>query len=497
MRFHATVFYETQDFTAKEFVDNLRENWFSHLILLIYTVLIFVVISVHEPWADEAQAWLLARDSNLFDLMFKNLRYEGHPGLWYLILVLPSKLLPYRAISILSGLIAIAGVFVLLYYSPFPKIIKLLLPFSYFIFYQYGVIARSYVLLPILFFLIASVYQDKTTKIYQFTILVCLLAFTSVYTALVAISIMLIHLIDLIRSRSDLNRELIIKQIKAYLGFAFTIALIIIQLWQPEDSSFATTYNFDIRHFFELSSTVLNKATTEVKYLSAFVLILSLIWFWRRKLLLLYLISTLSVLALFSTKYYNSWHQGIIFLVWVFVMWVSFEKQKPRQNEGKFTNVIRKLVIISFLIVLGFHVFWAGSVSISDYRGPYSAAKDAVEYIKANNLGNKKSYATSFWTTAILPYFDENIFDNHNNGKKPAFWFWRKDNRRIENIEIILQAQPDLIIIGRPSASHRAGRLVETSEITDYKFVGVFHGNLYWKNGIKEKNDFALFRELR
>lgn len=327
--------------TAKEFVDNLRENWFSHLILLIYTVLIFVVISVHEPWADEAQAWLLARDSNLFDLMFKNLRYEGHPGLWYLILVLPSKLLPYRAISILSGLIAIAGVFVLLYYSPFPKIIKLLLPFSYFIFYQYGVIARSYVLLPILFFLIASVYQDKTTKIYQFTILVCLLAFTSVYTALVAISIMLIHLIDLIRSRSDLNRELIIKQIKAYLGFAFTIALIIIQLWQPEDSSFATTYNFDIRHFFELSSTVLNKATTEVKYLSAFVLILSLIWFWRRKLLLLYLISTLSVLALFSTKYYNSWHQGIIFLVWVFVMWVSFEKQKPRQNEGKFTNVIR------------------------------------------------------------------------------------------------------------------------------------------------------------
>ena len=66
----------------------------SYLVLLIYIISISVVIVKHEPWADEAQAWLLARDSGLFELLFKRLRYEGHPGLWYLILTPFSKLHP-------------------------------------------------------------------------------------------------------------------------------------------------------------------------------------------------------------------------------------------------------------------------------------------------------------------------------------------------------------------------------------------------------------------
>jgi hypothetical protein len=454
------------------------------MVFFIYVISISVVIFKHEPWADEAQAWLLARDSSLFGLMFKNLHYEGHPSLWYLILMLPSRFLPYRAISIISAIIAIAGIYIFLHYSSFPKVIKILFPFSYFVFYQYGVIARSYVLLPILLFLIASVYRDKTNKIYQFTAFVCLLANVSIYSTMVSLSIMFVHLIDLIKSKSDLDKKTIMKQIKAYIAFAMVIALIVIQLWQPQDSSFAKGFNLSVQRFFQLSYEVLNEAMTEVIYISALVLIISLIWFWQNRLLLLYLISTVAVLSLFSIKYYNSWHQGIIFLLWAFVMWISFEEQNHKRFN-KLSGLTKKFVILSILMVLGFQIFWAASASISDFNGTYSGGEAIANYIKTNKLEDKKIYATSFWSTTVLPYFDKNIFANHNNGEKPAFWFWKLNNKRIEDLETILKDQPDLIIIGRP------GNL---KELPGYKFVGLFKGNLYWKNRIKENNDFALFR---
>src|ERR1700757_4394308 len=43
-------------------------------------------LQYHEKWADEAQAWLIARDLDLKTIWFHELRYEGSPGLWHTIL---------------------------------------------------------------------------------------------------------------------------------------------------------------------------------------------------------------------------------------------------------------------------------------------------------------------------------------------------------------------------------------------------------------------------
>jgi hypothetical protein len=42
-------------------------------------------------WLDELQAWLIARDSSSVIDLFKNLKYEGHPGLWHICLYLISR----------------------------------------------------------------------------------------------------------------------------------------------------------------------------------------------------------------------------------------------------------------------------------------------------------------------------------------------------------------------------------------------------------------------
>ena len=69
------------------------------------------------------------------------LRREGHPVLWYLILKAAMFLhLPYQAIHLLSGGIAATGAWLLLAKSPFPKWLAALLPFTYFLDYQYAAI---------------------------------------------------------------------------------------------------------------------------------------------------------------------------------------------------------------------------------------------------------------------------------------------------------------------------------------------------------------------
>ena len=98
-------------------------------VLPLYAILLAVVLWKHEPWADEAQAWLIARDCSGVELLFQRLRYEGHPGLWYLILMIPSKILPYYpTIQVISFSIAATGIFVFWRTSPFLPILKPLFP---------------------------------------------------------------------------------------------------------------------------------------------------------------------------------------------------------------------------------------------------------------------------------------------------------------------------------------------------------------------------------
>src|SRR3954471_21317868 len=124
----------------------IRERY-QLIVFSIFVTLLAVAVSHHEPWMDEAQAWLLAKDTSFKELFLKYLRYEGSPGLWHLVLMIPAKLgLPYFTINILSAAFSACGVWIFLRYSPFPPLIRMLFPFSYFILFQYAVVARSYCL---------------------------------------------------------------------------------------------------------------------------------------------------------------------------------------------------------------------------------------------------------------------------------------------------------------------------------------------------------------
>lgn len=472
--------------------EHFNKNLWLYIIWIVYTIFVGIAVSKHEPWFDEAQAWLLARDSNPVDLFANFLRYEGTTGLWHLILLIPSKLqFPYLTMNVISGIIASISIYVFLRYSPFPLTIKILFPFSFFLFFQYAVIARSYVLLPLLLFLIATIYKKKTEQIYLFILYLCLLANVSIHGLLIALSLLYLHRIDLAKEWSNVDRHLKTKQIRAFSIFFIIVMIIVLQLWPPEDANFVSGYKLNIDNFLITSLKLINNSFTENIYISVIIFVVTLFWFFRKKFLSPYLYLIMPLLIFFSIKYSNVWHEGILFLIWIFIMWLSFENHKnTHDTENLVKGIEEKIAITSIVIVLSIHIYWSFDSMKYDFSHNYSASYDVANYIKTNNLEEKKIYATSFHAISILPYFDNNIFNNYNNKQKPCFWLWSTKNNMIEDIQKIIEDKPDLIIIGVKFKEQE-----KLPVIPKYKFVGMFDGNIFWKNRILEKDSFALFRK--
>ena len=149
-------------------------------IVVLYFVVGAIIMAYHEPWRDEAQAWLIVRDSSPFEL-FARLRTEGHPMLWYLVLMPFAKLgLPYITMGIISLLIMSVTMFLFLKWAPFGKLVKaMVLPSSMFLYY-YPNIARSYCLIALLVVVVGVFYKDRLLHPIRYALALALLAQTHV-----------------------------------------------------------------------------------------------------------------------------------------------------------------------------------------------------------------------------------------------------------------------------------------------------------------------------
>lgn len=126
-------------------VTSRAERTFALLTIVLFTALASLLASFHEPWHDELQAWRIAIDSrNLVDLA-QNLRYEGHPMLFYLLLRAVGMLSrSWTAAVVFHLVIACATAFIVLRFAPFSRLQRVLVIGGYFFLYEYTVLVRSY-----------------------------------------------------------------------------------------------------------------------------------------------------------------------------------------------------------------------------------------------------------------------------------------------------------------------------------------------------------------
>ncbi|HET6722260.1 MAG TPA: hypothetical protein VFH07_05895, partial [Chitinophagaceae bacterium] len=115
------------------------------LIFFLYVIISGFAIANHELWGDEIHSWNIAKASGSISDLIYNSRYEGHPPVWYLFLWSISKFTHNLAyVQITQLIIASSVIFLVLFYSPFPFITRILIPFGYYFLFEYGILSRNY-----------------------------------------------------------------------------------------------------------------------------------------------------------------------------------------------------------------------------------------------------------------------------------------------------------------------------------------------------------------
>ncbi|MDW8274381.1 MAG: hypothetical protein RMJ53_09155 [Chitinophagales bacterium] len=201
-------------------------KWIDWIIWGIYAAIIFYVTAHHEPWRDEAQSWLIARDNSIGSL-FAYLPNEGHPPLWYLLLMPFSKLgLPYFTANIIHNVIAVSFAWLLLFKIRLPRWLSASILFSYFFLYEYAVIARNYSMVALLLAFAGTLYPKRFEKPFWYALVIFLLFQTNILAFCVGAGLGLLFLWDMIELKNFKWKNFAALGVMAAGGLAMIILLL-------------------------------------------------------------------------------------------------------------------------------------------------------------------------------------------------------------------------------------------------------------------------------
>lgn len=155
-----------------------------------FVAVVAITMSRHEMWRDELQAWMIARGSTSLADLFHNVRYEGHPMLWYAALLplthIGSGPWPMQALQLVVSSTTTALV---LWRSPFNVVQKALWACGYFAVFEFGVLSRSYSL-GLLYVAAICALAPRTRLRWPWSgLLLALLALTSAFGAILAVAL--------------------------------------------------------------------------------------------------------------------------------------------------------------------------------------------------------------------------------------------------------------------------------------------------------------------
>ena len=456
-----------------------RSQWPAYCASAVYAVIVGITISRHEPWADEAQAWLLARDASLVDLWSRLLHYEGSPGLWHTLLHVLIRLgMPYGGLNIVSGIFGLAAIWFLVTRAPLPVLIRMCLPFTFFLCYQYAVVARSYSLLPVLLFGCAIIYKKATRRLGLFTTLLLLIAAVSMQGFVISVAIAIAFGVS--NARVELDRK---KLASATVVYSVGLVFLAVCAWPAVDASPVNHANYSLWHLLQVSGYSLRDAFTGQWIASLLVLILSLPFLWRGGGLAVFILSTAGLCAFGSIIYMQVWHLGLLLLVWLFAVWISAASTKPSAS-----------LFAAFVIVIAFQGYWAIRSIGYDWVYAYSGSLEAARYLRATGISKRPVMGIGFSSTAIQPYFTGNFFTNVGRGKSgPAFWMWSSRNHVNEPSPLFSSRRPEYVIVGYKDLAERT-RWAKMVNMGGYQPVQHFDGNLFWRARILEPEAFDLYK---
>jgi len=451
-----------------------------------YALLVALTIHFHEPWADEAQSWLLGRDATLADLWGRLLHYEGTPGLWQTLLHVLTRLgLSYSAYSFVSGILGLTAVYLLFRYAPLPLFIRILLPFTYYLCYQYAVLARSYALVAPLLFGIAASYPQARRKLALPTVLLALLAGVSVHGFLISACIWVTLYAPLVLHWRRLQNSERWKLTIAGAAYWLILGFFLVCAWPAKDVAFAENRGLANLHFLpDIVKVSFAVAFTGYWKVSLILIALTLPFLWRGGGWLFFLLAS-SALCLFGTIVYSQvWHLGTLFLAWLFAIWISAYKTR-----------VTAPTVLAVVVAIGFQCYWSAMAIGYDWSHAYSGSLAAARYLRQEGLPPGGLYAIGYSSTALQPYFSANIYSDFHEGAQPAYWDWSKRNLVNDPRALFASPRREQVLVGYTEGGAEA-RWCNLLELLGYQATQHFEGSTFWQTGVFERESFDLYRKV-
>lgn len=415
------------------------------LVLLLYAAAHLGMSVVHEPFFDEAEAWQIARCVSLRTLFLETTHYEGHPPLWHLILMPFAKAgAPYElSLTLVSLLFVGTAVFLILWYAPFPRLVRLLLPFTYFFFYQYGVISRVYCVMTLAFMLMAMAYGRRNERPGRYVAALIFLCMTMAYGLVIAGGLAIVWLWEIwsegwrkrqgrkteadgsrhrnqdgqggrraaVSSIRETVHEYAADRRIRWLAVLLAAALAVIWMIMPRADTYAavavtpdTIENpFIVRLLYTLFVLPSDAALTDIysehqllvrAYLmpsAMFSGVLIGIFLWsillyygRKRGTALLLVLPYGLFAVFAAAVYVSIHHiGIGLLYFCFWCWVT--AQDGARSAGMKTAVRCAAILLGTLAML-VSLYWTGAACKADIAKTYAPGRNEAVFIREHGL---------------------------------------------------------------------------------------------------------------
>ena len=382
----------------------------------LFLIITFSGILYHEPWSDEAQVWLMARDLT-FSKLIQQLPYEGTPGLWHALVFPIAKLnLPYEAQAWLHWLIISSAIFIFLFFSTIPKRIKALFVFSYYPIYEYAVIARNYSISLLFIFILSALHKERFVRPITYSLFLGLLFQTNLLVFFPAILLMFLFIIDSYKNESILKNNKYLISISIMITSA---CLAILQIIPYPGQLHAHLSSLRIS---ELSSSLagiflpINGGYGEVFFINIWSQVLSLLTLFCLILLAYFLIKNIKVrlglllswawlIFIFLAKPIGALRHYGFFIIFLITAW--WLDRYYLQSKNKASHIATSL--IGLLLLPG--IIIAGNNYVKEYKYNFCGGKEMARYLKDNNLEDAHiASLSSPINMSLLPYLPNTKF---------------------------------------------------------------------------------------
>ena len=401
-------------------------------------------MSHHELWGDEIHSWNIAKGSNSFPDLIFNTRFEGHPPVWYLILWTISKFThDSTSFQLIHLIIAWIVVFILLFYSSFPLIARVLMPFGYFFLYEYAVISRNYAIGVLLAFCICIIlHKNFKGKLLLYYGLLFLMTNTHILALLLAGSL---HLYFLMLQR-DQKKQASILAIHVLIGIIIVLPAVYF-IFPPSDSSLGIDFwkdRWSAEHIKAFAQAPLraftpipawwtdncwnthflmeeqhgNNLLRVLNLLLSIILLVSAIYLFKqnKKSLLLFVSNLLLsfILAIIVFPLTRERYAGFLFIGFIVAYWL-YCVEIPQGKQQKW-------LIVALLILQ-----LAGGVIMlaTDVQRPFSNGLRVNELLK--KVPPNERLVTDYWAINTVNAFTDKPLYCIDLGKAIPFILWGKD----------------------------------------------------------------------